>query len=454
MEQDKIIEEIISDEISESTPTTESSIDMPPESTEIESDKKKKEKKLKKKGNGLTITLLIAVLICILLCMTNLYFTFKLTKESSTPETKSEQRERKSKNNAEKDSEDEDEGTEDRDENIRDSHLPENGTVIADEYQILSTTHISDAYINNDTSELEERDTEVLKMASDVIEECITEDMTDYEKEKAIYDWMITNLDFDDGALSVIPKSLTNSDNPYGVLKYHNAVCVGYATTFRLFMEMLEIPCRVVYDSELFHSWNLVQIDDGWYHTDVYSAVDTDSYAYFNMTDGMLIYDYSWDYEEYPAAESLEYNPAYLNASACEDVYLIPSIIREGIDNADTLISFKLPYDDEDKNFYLAEDILYKLENAYYTTDDVYFSYTFECLDDEYLYIVTYEVYDYEGEYEDYEDLLTEEEQSLIIDALNESFGDLFDEEMYTDDYWYDEEEYWDEEEWFYDEEY
>ena len=98
-------------------------------------------------------------------------------------------------------------------------------------------------------------------MAAAVLDEIITEDMTDYEKELAVYDWMTHSLQYDTGVLQVIPRTEADADNPYGTLKYHNAVCVGYATTFRLFMQMLDIDCMVVHNTDAYHSWDLVKLD-------------------------------------------------------------------------------------------------------------------------------------------------------------------------------------------------
>ena len=148
----------------------------------------------------------------------------------------------------------------------------DNVKIMNGEYEILSTTQISDAYKSGSTSGLSKKDQETLEMAKAVLEEVITDDMTTaYDKEKAIYDWMTSKLNYDTGVLQVIPQTSADCDNPYGVLKYHNAVCVGYATTFRLFMQMLDIPCMVVHNTEKYHSWDLVQLDGDWYHVDIYS---------------------------------------------------------------------------------------------------------------------------------------------------------------------------------------
>lgn len=108
---------------------------------------------------------------------------------------------------------------------------------IAEQYEIKPTTNISDAYKSGDTSKLTDKEKETLDMAKDALKEMkIKDDMSDFEKEKAVYDWMTSSLQHDQGALTVIPTTQEDCDNPYGVLKYHNAVCVGYATTFRMFM--------------------------------------------------------------------------------------------------------------------------------------------------------------------------------------------------------------------------
>ena len=148
----------------------------------------------------------------------------------------------------------------------------EDYVTIAEQYEIKPTTNISDAYKSGDTSKLTDREKETLDMAKDALKEMkIKDGMSDFEKEKAVYDWMTSSLQYDSGALTVIPSTQEDCDNPYGVLKYHNAVCVGYATTFRMFMQMMDIECMVEHNTEKYHSWDLVKIDGDWYITDIYS---------------------------------------------------------------------------------------------------------------------------------------------------------------------------------------
>lgn len=115
----------------------------------------------------------------------------------------------------------------------------ENDVTIGGEYVIKETTQISDAYKSGNTSNLSDKDKETLGMAKSVLDEIITDGMSDYEKELAVYKWMTANIGFDSGSMTVVPDDDSKPvDNPNGVLKNHEAVCVGYATTFRLFMQI------------------------------------------------------------------------------------------------------------------------------------------------------------------------------------------------------------------------
>ena len=210
----------------------------------------------------------------------------------------------------------------------------EDYVTIAEQYEIKPTTNISDAYKSGDTSKLTDREKETLDMAKDALKEMkIKDGMSDFEKEKAVYDWMTSSLQYDSGALTVIPSTQEDCDNPYGVLKYHNAVCVGYATTFRMFMQMMDIECMVEHNTEKYHSWDLVKIDGDWYITDIYSDQGNGNYAHFNMTDAMWGQEQSWDHDFFPAANSLKYNMAYQNKETVDDVYDIPKALRKAMND-------------------------------------------------------------------------------------------------------------------------
>lgn len=204
----------------------------------------------------------------------------------------------------------------------------EDGVIIAGEYEIKPTTEISDAYKSGDTSHLSDRDKETLDMAKEVIDEYIKDDMSDYEKEQAIYEYLTTKMQNSTGILTVVSTGSGEYDNPHDVLKNHSAVCVGYATTFRMFMQMFDIECKVIHSSDRIHSWDLVHLDDGWYHTDCYMDANvgssTPSYASFNMNDSYAEQSHTWTHDFFPAAEGVKYNYMLANCEEIKDIYAIP----------------------------------------------------------------------------------------------------------------------------------
>lgn len=295
---------------------------------------------------------------------------------------------------------------------------------IANQYMIRSTTHISDAYLSGETAELNDKDRETLDMASKVLDEIIKDGMTPYEKERAVYDWMTHNLDQDEGLLTVIPRTQADCDNPYGVLKYHNAVCVGYATTFRLFMQMLEIPCKIVHNTERYHSWDLVQLDGDWYHTDIYSDANSGSYTHFNMSDAILSQNgQSWDTSYFPAASSLKYNLAYQEAQEGIDVYDLPAEVRKALDDKDTvLLSYRYGKDFTEHEAQLANAMLSQIREMMWSTDvfdRTSMDYYFTPADGNYLLVIGIR------RQEDENEELTEEEQEKTAQAVQDAFKDV-----------------------------
>ncbi len=212
----------------------------------------------------------------------------------------------------------------------REEHaVAEDDVTIGGTYHIRSTLKISDAYKSGDTSGLNKTEQETLQMASDLLKSIIKDGMSDYDKEKAVYEWMVTNLKHDSGMLLVISTADASSDSPYGVLKNKKGVCVGFATTFRLLMQMQNIECKVVHDSGLGHSWDIVKLGDHWYHTDIYSDLGSPSYQNFNMSDAMCMNGHSWDQDFFPKADSLEYNPAFRSRVKISDIYALPGAVRK-----------------------------------------------------------------------------------------------------------------------------
>lgn len=325
--------------------------------------------------------------------------------------------------------------------------LPEGGVEGEDDieisggYWIRSTKAISDAYLSGDSSALSERDKSTLDMASEILAEIITDPMTDYEKEKAVFEWMNRNIG-EDAEVTVLVRSDISTDNPHGVLSGRSAVCVGYATTFRLFMQMLDIPCMVVHNTDLIHSWDLVQIDGGWYHVDLYSAQsESEPLVYLNRTDDMMLsMGNSWDTSFYPAADSLEHSYLYEIAKQdpVEDIYTVPSLFKSALEGE--AAHFACILRDSGDTRELAEYLALNIESALMGAieyQDYYFSHIVAPAGDHVILYMDIEQYSYD-DIDSWSDI-SEEEQERADSAISDAFGNLtpYDDMAYDYDYSY-----------------
>jgi hypothetical protein len=293
----------------------------------------------------------------------------------------------------------------------------EDDVTIAGEYEIKSTLPISDAYKSGDTSKLNDSEKETLDMAKDILDEIIEDDMSDYEKEKAVYEWLTNSLTNSTGILTVIPTNNGDNDNPHDVLKYHSAVCVGYATTFRMFMQMLDIECKVIHSSDLVHSWDLVKLDDGWYHTDCYMDSDTHDYRNFNMDDNRCASGHDWTREYFPAANGQKYNYIFSICEELESIYDVPAWLVDAVDERESMISctFEEEINEENENAaqYMVDRLVSLMEGEYSIGYDW-------MLNDDNKYVLCFYIdyYDDEPTYDDVDDETVIKIDEAISDAL------------------------------------
>ncbi len=185
----------------------------------------------------------------------------------------------------------------------------EDGYMVGGQYEIRSTKAISDAYISGDTSGLSAEDQETLKLAEAVLKEVVKDSMSIYEKELAVYDWMQTNIAHGGSTQITLPGHEGDTFTPHDVLRTKRSVCVGYATTFRLFMNMLGLDCHIVHNE--YHSWDEVKLDDGeWYLVDIYSDVSGTKYSNFNLNEELMSSHNEWDKSALPKADGIRYSYA------------------------------------------------------------------------------------------------------------------------------------------------
>ena len=208
-------------------------------------------------------------------------------------------------------------------------------------HDIYDDTKVIEAYKAGTTEGLDDEEKFLVETLNEVIPEITTDDMTAFEKEKAAYEWVfgLTHLSQD----SLNPMNGGNSDGdtytPYGVIKNHEAICVGNATTFKLMMDAMDIPCMIVHSTESGeHAWDVVQLDDEWYHVDVTfdSGTYKPSFNSLNLPDTIKD-DGAWPYDHdlIPACKGTKYCYMFMNAEEVKNMYKIPKAIGNARDKGE-----------------------------------------------------------------------------------------------------------------------
>ncbi len=270
-------------------------------------------------------------------------------------------------------------------------------------HEIYDDTAVVEAYKTGDNSKLSEEDLYVLNKATEIIDDIITDGMTDYEKELAVYEWQVKYVNYNEEAFAAIPDDIENYYyKPYGVLRYHTAICVGNATTFKLFMDLLGIDCKIIHSTEEGeHAWNMVCLDDEWYHVDVTfdSTMNGEpTYDYFNVPDSFKEDGgYPWDRNEFPEANSLKYTYIVKNAVKFEKLEDVPQLVKDAIDNNQSSLILM-----SDEDMYQIEMVIDSISERLSNNIWVYVSNMAET-EDGYVYIIGIynEEFDYDYDYDE-----------------------------------------------------
>lgn len=136
-----------------------------------------------------------------------------------------------------------------------------------------------------------------------ILAQIITSGMNDYEKEKAVHDWIVKNVAYD---TTMVQHSAYAA--LYGAKK---TVCQGYALLGYKMLKQAGLQARIVGGTakSQAHAWNEVCIDGVWYQLDltwddpIPDVADRAVYNYYNLTDTQLRADHSWT-GSYPAAST------------------------------------------------------------------------------------------------------------------------------------------------------
>lgn len=169
-----------------------------------------------------------------------------------------------------------------------------------------------------DSEQIPEGNTEAAaidKELEPILNEIIKDGMTDYDKELAIHDWLVENVEYS----GKIDASSTDNGS-YGALVNKKTMCRGYAESMKLLSECCGLDTKVIVGSaidqdgkKVGHAWNLINLDDKWYQLDVTydDPVGDDSgethYFYFNLNDTDMNKDHDWEAGYFPECDNDSY---------------------------------------------------------------------------------------------------------------------------------------------------
>ena len=168
----------------------------------------------------------------------------------------------------------------------------------AGKYTILIKVKDSSGAVSSKTFSLTVSDSALDKKADAVIGQIITSDMGEYDKVKAIHDWMLNNVRYDTAS-----SKAATSYTAEGLFDTHVAVCDGYSRAFLLLCQRAGLSAVRVTglaanssgNTEK-HAWNQVKVDGKWYNIDVTwddpvvpdGYGDNRSYEYFLIPDSLM----------------------------------------------------------------------------------------------------------------------------------------------------------------------
>lgn len=147
----------------------------------------------------------------------------------------------------------------------------------------------------------------------EVLDDCIKVGMTDYEKELALHDYLVTHCKYSE---NTDQNSESDIYRAYGALVKGDAVCNGYAEALQLMFNCIGVESKFVVGTAdgIDHAWNLVKLGDNWYHLDATwddplpDQGDNASHPYFNVSDEIMSNNHTWDKDDYPNASDMTYN--------------------------------------------------------------------------------------------------------------------------------------------------
>ena len=187
------------------------------------------------------------------------------------------------------------------------------------------------------------------------IQNHIEQSYTEYDKEKAVYDYLKNTVKYDfQEAFGTKLQECENAHNLVGAMIDKKCVCDGFAAAMKYLCNRIGVSCICVTGNAKNqfmsgpHAWNIVCIHGVYQHVDVtwdnqnLINSDIDNYVYFNVDDQYMGREHRWNRECYPSCESAPYNYFKVNDAIISSERHLLKFIQEHLDNGEETILFRI----------------------------------------------------------------------------------------------------------------
>lgn len=117
----------------------------------------------------------------------------------------------------------------------------------------------------------------------------VGEGQSEFDRELAAFQAVAEHCEYDSETADSEEARKWESYTAYGALVSGTAVCEGYSRAMQLLLSNLGMECRLICGEAggVNHMWNLVKLEEDWYHLDATwnDQQDVVLYDYFNLTD-------------------------------------------------------------------------------------------------------------------------------------------------------------------------
>lgn len=216
------------------------------------------------------------------------------------------------------------------------------------------TLTISYRYSKSTFAQRQQNAKAALNKARTTVANLITSGMPEYDREKALHDYIINNTryDYENYLKNTIPDE---SFNAYGCLIRGVAVCEGYSKAMKLLCDLSALECVVVNGKSKSggalegHAWNIVKIDGEYCHLDVTNDDPVSknggnllTYYYFNLPDSEMALSNVWNKSEYQKCTSIKNSYYYKNSLLADSRNAFDNAVQTALELRKSIIELKV----------------------------------------------------------------------------------------------------------------